>query len=282
MSMPENPRASRSSGSQQYSIQFQRGALEKQQRNRFSCHCIVLIALRGSATLEINHQQHVINDSELGCFLGIHPYRLTDVSDDNEFVRIEIPHATIFNLNDTPNIQQQLHAGEPLIAEKGLPLNSAQLEQWQTDASHADHRIQAMFHDEFLLFLRRTLLLAQPKSSTNFKPGSQQRRHHVNRMIAYISQNYCERVRIVDITSSIGLEKCYAMKLFKQQMGVSMLDYMTTLRLNHAVHLLLHSQSTIIEVAFDSGFSSLSRFYEIFSERMGISPLAFRNSGTAN
>jgi AraC-like DNA-binding protein len=50
------------------------------------------------------------------------------------------------------------------------------------------------------------------------------------------------------------------------------------LRLHHAKSALIDSGDKISNIAHDSGFGSLSRFYEVFSKETGISPSEYRKN----
>ena len=57
-----------------------------------------------------------------------------------------------------------------------------------------------------------------------------------------------------------------------------MTSYLTKLRLYHAKSALVGSSDKILTIAMDSGFGSLSRFYEVFVKDTGQTPQNFRQS----
>lgn len=73
-----------------------------------------------------------------------------------------------------------------------------------------------------------------------------------------------------------GLTKEYICRTFKRCFNQTATSYLNQQRLNYAVNLLLHSDYSITDIAYDSGFKSLSRFYHIFNQTHGISPKQFR------
>jgi AraC-like DNA-binding protein len=48
------------------------------------------------------------------------------------------------------------------------------------------------------------------------------------------------------------------------------------LRINHAVHLLRHSNQSITEIAFEVGFNDSNYFSRQFAKEMGVGPRAYR------
>lgn len=62
-------------------------------------------------------------------------------------------------------------------------------------------------------------------------------------------------------------------------MGVSIKNHLTRTRLSHAKMLLSETDQKIVTVAMDSGFGSLSSFYEAFTEHNdGLSPAKYRRA----
>jgi len=59
-------------------------------------------------------------------------------------------------------------------------------------------------------------------------------------------------------------------------MGMTLSQYLTLQRVAHAQRRLATSGDVIQEIALDSGFGSVSRFYEAFRQQTGNSPRRFR------
>ena len=95
-------------------------------------------------------------------------------------------------------------------------------------------------------------------------------------MAAHIALHYTEKLRVEDIAKAAGLNPNYAMNLFSRTCGMSLLDYVIQHRLFHSRRLLATTDAKVIEIALESGFGSLSRFYEAFQRAYGRSPQAYR------
>lgn len=79
-----------------------------------------------------------------------------------------------------------------------------------------------------------------------------------------------------ELASVSGCTKEHLCRSFKKYLGVSPTAYLNAKRLNYAANLLLHSDQKVIDVAYTSGFQSLSRFYHAFKKEFGVSPLEYR------
>ena len=100
----------------------------------------------------------------------------------------------------------------------------------------------------------------------------------VEQMAQFIAGNYTQPLHVSDIAAHSGLHPNYAMALFRRTFGVSLMDYLMQHRISHAQRLLVTSDSKILDIALDSGFGSVSRFYAAFSAVCKQSPRQYRAS----
>ena len=95
-------------------------------------------------------------------------------------------------------------------------------------------------------------------------------------MAAYLARHYQEKVVIENLARAVRLHPNYAMSLFKQTFHMTLLEYLTQYRISHAQRLLATTDRKIVDVALDSGYPTLSRFYEAFARACGCSPRQYR------
>jgi len=98
----------------------------------------------------------------------------------------------------------------------------------------------------------------------------------VEQMAQFIAQHYTESLSIEAISRSAGLHPNYAMTLFRKTFGTTLTAYLTATRVTHAQRLLVMTDDSILDIALDSGFGSLSRFNTAFKEASGCSPRDYR------
>ncbi len=97
-------------------------------------------------------------------------------------------------------------------------------------------------------------------------------------MALAVSERYSDAVKVEDIARAVGLRPNRAMRLFRRAFGTTLMDYVTQLRLMHAQRMLTLSDAKMVDVALESGFGSLSSFYEAFSQACRQSPGDYRRS----
>lgn len=105
--------------------------------------------------------------------------------------------------------------------------------------------------------------------------------HNVMRLrpvIDYISEHYAEKIYIDTLAEMITVSPDYFTKMFKDSIGKTPIDYINGIRINHALKLLMTTDTPINEIAETIGFSGANYFHKIFKQYMVTSPLAYRKS----
>jgi AraC-like DNA-binding protein len=77
-----------------------------------------------------------------------------------------------------------------------------------------------------------------------------------------------------------NISKGYLCLTFKKQIGLSIIEYLTEHRIQHAIQLLQDTDDKILSIALDSGFGDLSHFNRIFKKLNHLSPSAYRTQQT--
>lgn len=91
-------------------------------------------------------------------------------------------------------------------------------------------------------------------------------------IIGYINEDINKKITIDDIEKKFFYNRFYIMKLFKKEIGVSIIDYINFIRIYNAFFELKNSNKKIINVAYNNGFYSLEYFSEMFKKIIGVSP----------
>ncbi len=95
--------------------------------------------------------------------------------------------------------------------------------------------------------------------------------------IARVAAERCrDPLSVKDIARSVSLHPNYMMRLFRQVSGMTILEYLAQQRVGHAQRLLATTDLKIIDVAMESGFGSVCRFYKIFWKHCGTTPRQYR------
>lgn len=95
-------------------------------------------------------------------------------------------------------------------------------------------------------------------------------------MVGYIQHHYADKVTLDDIASSGHCCKSKCSALFHRYLNKSPNQYLMEYRLNKSIGLLLNTDESILEIAFQTGFQGSSYFCEAFRKNYAISPRQFR------
>lgn len=78
--------------------------------------------------------------------------------------------------------------------------------------------------------------------------------------------------------SLVGINDAYLRALFKQEIGVSIKEYVIRIRMDKALELLKHSNYNINEIARMIGYPDYRLFVDVFKKRIGLSPSQYRKA----
>ena len=96
--------------------------------------------------------------------------------------------------------------------------------------------------------------------------------------IDYIYAHISSRITIEELAAYTALSPSYLSRLFKQNLGVSISDYIREKKIEKAQNLLRFSDYTYIEIANYLSFSSQSHFIQTFEHYVGMTPKQYRGS----
>ncbi|WFD08883.1 response regulator transcription factor [Tepidibacter hydrothermalis] len=100
----------------------------------------------------------------------------------------------------------------------------------------------------------------------------------INRTVEYMYDHMGQKLTIEDISSFANMSSSHFTRVFKKEMGQTVIDYLTDIRLEKVKHLLMLGEKSITEIGFECGFSSTSYLSTVFQKRFGQSPSEYRRS----
>lgn len=97
-----------------------------------------------------------------------------------------------------------------------------------------------------------------------------------NNMLKYLQANFKNDISLPELASEFSFTPNYCGQILKKATGISFNDYLNNLRVKYACELLLSTDLSIQNIAFDSGFHSVEYFYATFKKFYGITPAKYR------
>lgn len=92
----------------------------------------------------------------------------------------------------------------------------------------------------------------------------------------FVEKNYMNKITIEDTAKKFFLSPGYFSHFFKNEVGISFICFVNMYRISQAEEMLQQTQRNITEIAFMTGFGSLSQFNRTFKDVKGVSPRTFR------
>ena len=99
----------------------------------------------------------------------------------------------------------------------------------------------------------------------------------VMQCIDYIYAHIKDRITIEDLACHTGLSQNYLSRVFKQNLGISISDYIREKKIEKATHLLRYSDKAVVDIANYLSFSSQSHFIQVFENFTGLTPKKYRD-----
>ena len=99
---------------------------------------------------------------------------------------------------------------------------------------------------------------------------------YVNRALDFIHNNFSYEIGVAEIARTVGIDRTYLYRIFRQQVGESPKRYLTAFRLRMAAGMLVETKLPVTEVALSCGFREVSLFDRQFRAAYGCPPLQYR------
>lgn len=96
-------------------------------------------------------------------------------------------------------------------------------------------------------------------------------------IVRYLNENYAENITLEQVAEREYLAPSYLSHFFKLNMGITFFNYLTGIRLNHAVNDLLTTSLTIEQIAANNGFANCRYFVNTFKKQFGMLPRHYRS-----
>ncbi|CCC57991.1 MULTISPECIES: response regulator [Caloramator] len=100
----------------------------------------------------------------------------------------------------------------------------------------------------------------------------------VSKVLEYINKNYHQDISLHDIAKSVNLSYHYLSKIFKDKIGKGFIEYLTELRIEKSMQLLINQNLSIKEICQQIGYSDPNYYCKAFKRVTGMTPTEYRLS----
>lgn len=106
----------------------------------------------------------------------------------------------------------------------------------------------------------------------------QQRFEKLEKAVEYINKNFMHSISLDTAAGLVYMNPSYFSDYFRKVMQTTVTEYITSLRINHALQLLKTTSHRITEISMACGFESISHFNRVFKKLTGLSPSEYRRN----
>ena len=92
----------------------------------------------------------------------------------------------------------------------------------------------------------------------------------------FVAENHKKECSLYELAKETTYNYVYLSKHFSKNTGMSYTEYVCRFRVNEACYLLVNTNNTMLDIAYECGFECLRSFNRSFKSIMGISPSEYR------
>lgn len=101
----------------------------------------------------------------------------------------------------------------------------------------------------------------------------------IRQITHYIQANYMHQISLKELAEQLYLSEAYLSRFFKKYYGVNFREYLSNIRLHHAMDMLFYSDWPITRIAHENGFPNADAFTKSVRRVYGEPPAALRRRG---
>ncbi|MBM7321983.1 helix-turn-helix domain-containing protein [Agrobacterium sp. S2] len=241
-------------------------------------HIEINILLAGSMTYLFNGRQEHVEAGRVVLFWAAIPHQTISVTPDAPLTCVYLPLVDFLALPIDKPFREAVMQGLFIKQRSNDQVTALLASEWSERWALGGHLQRQLIFDEVKLVVRRMLSVdIEPKKATQASsPPVEPDVRHTQALTALINTRFAEKLTLESLAKSVHLHPTTANRAFRNVLGMSVIEYLTRYRVARAMQRLAETQEPVVQIAHDCGFGSNSRFYDVFSRRVGMPPRKFR------
>ena len=95
-------------------------------------------------------------------------------------------------------------------------------------------------------------------------------------VIDYIERNLKKGISLEDVANHVNISTYYLSKIFKKEMGVNFITYVTDRKMDLAKEMLVNTDIPVLNIALDLAYNEANYFSKAFKKKTGLTPSEYR------
>ncbi|MCO5731416.1 helix-turn-helix domain-containing protein [Rhizobium sp. SSA_523] len=238
--------------------------------------------LGGRMTYWFDGSSVTIGQGRLCLFWGMVPHQVTERAEGTRFVCLYVPMSVFLGHAGMGRLRHALFRGAVIEAVTMREWETDIFLRWREELLSGQPDAAALVRMEVMARMMRIELEGwRDLREAGTVLSHTVRREpdlaaHVETMLRFVGEHALGVVSAEDVARAAGLHPNYAMTLFRRSVGMTINQAIIRHRLDTAQSLLMATDLPITQIAYESGFGSLSSFYEAFHRRFGEKPVQMR------
>ncbi len=235
----------------------------------------------GSVTYLLQDRRITLPPKRIAAFWGLTSHQIVDHEGVEPYFVVTIPFSLFLEWNLPAPFVERILTGSVVMDQREEMATPDEVLFTNWAAGAGDPASRKVMLLELHARLARMALLAPPATETTSGhrglQGSGDEIGRVEQIALFIAQNFRQPIRSADIGRAVGLHPDYANTVFKRAFRMTLGEYLTTERIAFASRQLVTTADSVTEIAFASGFGSLSRFNAAFRKANRCTPREYRD-----
>jgi len=135
---------------------------------------------------------------------------------------------------------------------------------------------------EILHLLAESAELAQINATELLHYDSKSEKDRLCEVYRFVHENFRSDIQLKDVAKLTNLTPQSFCRLFKKRNNLHFVEYLNQVRISNSCRLLLDSDWTISEIAYNCGYKTISNFNKLFKETTGLSPKRYREQAVVH
>ncbi|ADO47037.1 AraC family transcriptional regulator [[Enterobacter] lignolyticus] len=233
---------------------------------------------KGYGIVVMDNQHYTARPGRLFIFppFRLHKVHVND-SESNHYRRttMHIEQSVVGStLQQFPRFQTQFSR----VAASNAPAQAYDLSEQSAFIEAILERFHALtaagqYAEDDVAFLVMQIMALLPAQPLELKP---QQQTASARIMQWVETHYHEKFSLDTLAGDIGFSRSYTSRIFRQQTGGSIHEYLLTRRIKRSCDLLRTTSLSIDAIAADVGFAEVTYFITCFKKMMQQTPLQYR------
>ena len=138
-----------------------------------------------------------------------------------------------------------------------------------------DYILKPVDYEEFGVCIDNLKIAMFQKKASVESDGQEER--IINKIVRFVQSHLAEEISLSVLAEEFHFSTQYVSQLFKNEIGVNFLTYLTNIRMEKAKKLLLNTDLPIAEISEQSGYGDYRVFTKVFKKSEGVTPSQYRH-----